>query len=97
MPGMSSALPARAALPRGGQPQISLDNGLTVASFGREVEMLHTRTRPKKVLLLASNGQRCSFLLKVSSVPRIEPQPAWPRALALSEGGDACGCPYAGS
>ena len=94
MPGMSSTLPARAALPHGCQPQVSLDNGLTVASFGREVEMLHTRTRPKKVLLLASNGQRCSFLLKVSF--SLDSSFGPPGREHWSEGGDAFARPCAG-
>ena len=38
---------------------------LTVASLGPEVEMLHTKTRPKKLVLIASDGQRLTFLLKV--------------------------------
>ena len=47
-----------------GAPQIT-SCALTVAGFGSEVELLRTRTRPKKMRFLASNGMHCTFLLKV--------------------------------
>ena len=47
-----------------GVPQI-VSSALNIAAFGDEVELLKTRTRPKKMRLLASDGRSCTFLLKV--------------------------------
>ena len=51
-------------------------SALTVAAFGGTVELLKTRTRPKKMQLIASNGKRCTFLLKVSKPPCCSADPA---------------------
>ena len=53
-----------------GAPQIT-SRALTVAGFGDVVELLRTRTRPKKMRFLASNGMHCTFLLKVLTVKLI--------------------------
>jgi len=37
---------------------------VTIASFGDEVQFLNTKTRPKRVSITGSNGQRYDFLLK---------------------------------
>lgn len=67
MPGMSEGhnldynLPAQQL----SAPQVGDGSALTIAALEERIELLHTRTRPKKVTLLASNGARCTFLLKV--------------------------------
>ena len=48
-----------------GAPQIT-GGAPTIAALGSQIELLHTRTRPKKISLLASDGRRCTFLLKVN-------------------------------
>ena len=70
MPVMSShEVSLRGGGPHGsrGAHQIT-SSALTVAGFGETVELLRTRTRPKKMCLVASNGRRCTFLLKVISL-----------------------------
>lgn len=47
-----------------GATQIT-NSSLTVSAFGANVELLKTRTRPKKIQLVASDGRSCTFLLKV--------------------------------
>lgn len=50
-----------------GAPQMASGSGnLTVASLGERIELLHTRTRPKKVTFKASDGSSHTFLLKVT-------------------------------
>jgi hypothetical protein len=65
MPAMAGgATPLEAALQHTGVHQITA-SASTISALGGEIELLRTRTRPKKISLLASDGRRCTFLLKV--------------------------------
>ena len=46
-------------------PHLQGDAALTIASFGSSVSVLNSKTRPKKLVIVASDGVRHSFLLKV--------------------------------
>ena len=49
-----------------GVPQIQ-EAAVMISGFGPEIETLKTRTRPKKMKFIASNGETCIFLLKAKT------------------------------
>ena len=68
MPGMYQQLQSAGSSPAEGLevPQNLVAGALvTVAGFGRQVHIMSTKTRPKKLSLLGSDGKSYNFLLKV--------------------------------
>lgn len=79
MPTMSTAELAGLSVGKGSfgvVPQVS-GCPLTIVGFGEEVDLLKTRTRPKKIRLIASNGRSYTFLLKVVHIHDC-PSMIWP-------------------
>ncbi len=68
MPGMHQQLTSAGSSPAEGLevPQTLVAGALvTIAGFGRQVHIMSTKTRPKKLGLLGSDGKSYNFLLKV--------------------------------
>ena len=68
MPGMHQQLQSAGSSPAEGleAPQTLVAGALvTVTGFGRQVHIMSTKTRPKKLSLLGSDGKSYNFLLKV--------------------------------
>ena len=65
MPGVGGSLdsPAAAGLADG-----SGSGAVTIAGFKHEVTVLPTKTRPKKLSILGSDGEIYTYLLKVGSL-----------------------------
>ena len=61
-PATANGIPAAAHA----APHVTQQSGqLTIASFGPSVGVLSSKTRPKKLQAVASDGSRHNFLLKV--------------------------------
>ena len=71
MPGMHQQLRSAGSSPAEGweaPPTLVAGALVTVAGFGRQVHIMSTKTRPKKLSLLGSDGKSYNFLLKVRAL-----------------------------
>jgi hypothetical protein len=55
-------------IPVPGLPADATGSVPTIANFGTDVSVLFTKTRPKRISIVGSDGLRRAFLVKVSNV-----------------------------
>jgi PI-3-kinase-related kinase SMG-1 len=66
---------AHLSIPIPGQEMTEIDDGLvTIQSVEPLVSMLPTKTRPKKIKFMGSDGNQCSFLCKGQEDLRVDEQ-----------------------